>query len=152
MKRLLFLLLFLPLMASAQVEFGASGPKQDKVFFPAIESLAPIPNSNKLNFIKKNSRTFPTFRLSKENYREPVSMSEYMASNYNYVDSEIKTSLNAKNFGISAGNSSYSADGSTKVKNFVYKDASQGVFFSGACPPHGICPRCAPYRMGNSYY
>lgn len=152
MKKLLFLLLILPLLSSAQVEFGSMGTKQDQVYFPAIKSLAPIPNSNKLNFIKKNSRTFPTFRLSKENYRQPVSMSEYLASNDNYVESEIKTSLNAKNFGISTGNSSYSADGSTKVKNFVYKDASQGFLFSGACPPHGICPRCAPFRMGNSYY
>ena len=48
------------------------------------------------------------------------------------------------------GNRSYNPDGSTKVKNIAYKDASRGFLFADSCPPYGVCPRCAPYRI-NGY-
>ncbi len=152
MKRLLVLLLFLPILAAAQLDFESYTGNVDFIFLPEVESLDFIPLSNSANFLGKNSYKLPSFGLNKNNYRQPVSMFEAMESAVNYVDSDITASLNAKNFGISAGNSSYTPDGSTKVRNFVYKDASQGFLFSGVCPPHGICPRCAPFRRGNSFY
>ena len=152
MKRLFFLLLLFPLIASAQFDFETNKAKFDMVSLPEIESLMITPMPNKISFVNKYSKKISSFKLSKENYREPVSMYEAMASTENYVESDLKISLDAKSFGIYGGNSRYSADGSTKVKNIAYKDAGSGFFFADSCPPNGICPRCAPYRMGRSYY
>lgn len=122
------------------------------VFLPEIESLMVTPMPSKIEFVKKYSKKLPTFRLSKENYRQPVSMADAMVTSESYVESNIKIAIDPKEYGIFAGSSSYNADGSTKVKNIVYKDASQGFLFGGPCPPNGICPRCAPYRTGRSFY
>lgn len=122
------------------------------VYLPEIESLMDTPMPSKIRFLNKYSNKLPSFRLSKENYRQPVSMYDAMASGNEYVESSIKTTLNTKNFGISAGNSSYTADVSTKVENLAYKDATRGFLFADSCPPNGICARCAPYRIGNSFY
>lgn len=152
MKRLLLLLLLLPFISVAQLDFESNKTKLDMVYLPEIESLMVTPMPSKGSFMNKHSKKLPSFKLSKENYREPVSMSEAMAAAENYVESGIKVALDAKNFGIYAGSSSYSPDSSTKVKNIAYKDATRGFLFADSCPPNGICPRCAPYRMGNSYY
>lgn len=152
MKRLLLLLLFFPLIATAQLDFESYSGKLDLAVLPEIENLGSWSLSNNSGFLIKNPNKLPSFKLSKNNYREPVNMLEAMASAENYVESDIKISLDPKSLGIYGGNSNYNADGSTKVRNTVYKDASRGFWFAGSCPPHGICPRCAPYRMGNSFY
>lgn len=152
MKRLLLLLLLLPFFSMAQLDFESNKAKLYTVFLPEIESLMDTPMSSKGSFTNKYAKKLPSFKLNKENFRKPVSMSEAMATAENYVESGIKVSLDAKSFGIYGGNSGYSADGSTKVKNIAYKDATRGFLFADSCPPNGICPRCAPYRMGNSYY
>ena len=152
MKKLLFLILFFPLLSYAQLDFESYTGKLNLVSLPETESLGLLSFSDNSGFIVKNSNKLPSFGLDKNNYREPVSMLEAMASAENFIESDIKISLDPKSLGIYGGNSSYSADGSTKVKNTVYKDASRGFWFAGSCPPHGICPRCAPYRMGRSYY
>jgi len=136
----------------AQLDFESNKAKLDMVYLPEIESLMDTPFARKGSFMNKYSNKLPSFKLSKENFRKPVSMSEAMAAAENYVESGIKVSLDAKSFGIYGGNSSYSADGSTKVKNIAFKEATRGFLYADSCPPNGICPRCAPYRMGNSYY
>lgn len=116
--------------------------------------LTPMPNE--IIFLKKHTNKLPSFRLSKENYREPVSMSEAMSTTQNYVESNIQTNLNAKYYGISAGNSSYSADGSTKVRNIVYKDMSRGFnypdFYTTNGFGVGVYRSYSPYGIGRSYY
>lgn len=77
-------------------------------------------------------------------------MSEAIATNQSYVKSDIQISLDPRELGIYGGSSSYQADGSSKVKNIAYKDAARGFFVGESCPPNGICPRCAPMRMGRS--
>src|SRR5690606_24918522 len=77
------------------------------------------------------------FKLSKENYREAVSMFDVMATNESYVKSDIKISLDPKEYSVYGGNSSYSADGSTSVKNISYKE-SRGY----------LRPELMPYSYG----
>src|SRR5690554_4463683 len=120
MKRLVFLLIFFPLFAFSQLDLESNRARFNMVPLPALESPMLTPMPNKIDFLDNQSRKLPSFRLSKENFREPVSMAEAMLTAENYVESRIQVSLNAKNYGIYAGNSSYSADGSTKVKNIVY--------------------------------
>lgn len=151
MKKLLFLFLFLPLLASAQLDFESNKGKLNFVSLPEVENIFDSPLQGNDYFVKKYSRKLPSFKLSKENYRQPVSMSEAFAASQTYAESNLKPTINVKALGISGGNSNYSSDSSTKVKNAVYKDASSGFYFHG-CPPFGVCPRCAPYRLGRSYY
>lgn len=135
------------------MDFETKQARWDKMFLSNSESLRDIPMD--IKFLNKYSRKAFSFKLSKENFREPVSMADALASSGNYVESKIQTSLNAKNFGISAGSSSYAPDGSTKVKNFVYKDASRGFIYTDFYTPYtpnGEYRRFSPYRMGNSYY
>lgn len=152
MKNLLFLLLFFPLIASAQLNFESYKGKLNFVELPVVQNVVASPLSFQSNEVSNNSRRLPSFKLSKKNYREPVSVFEAMAAAESYVKSDLQLNLNAKEFGIYAGSSSYSSDSSTKVKNVAYKDATRGFLFADSCPPNGICPRCAPYRMGGRYY
>jgi hypothetical protein len=146
MKKLLLLLLFIPLIASAQLDFESNKYKLDFVKLPEIESLLTTPLPLDTGFSKKISNKLPSFKMDKNNYREPVSMYDAMAASENYVKSDIKISLDPKEYGV-YGNRSYNPDGSTKVKNIAYKDASRGFLFADSCPPYGVCPRCAPYRI-----
>lgn len=146
MKKLLFLLFLFPLIASAQLDFESNKFKLDFVKLPEIESLMSTSLLSNADFSKRNSNKLPSFKMNKNNYREPVSMYEAMSASENYVKSDLKISLDPKEYGV-YGNSSYSADGSTKVKNIAYKDASRGFLFADSCPPYGVCPRCAPYRI-----
>jgi hypothetical protein len=150
MKKLLFLLLFFPLIASAQLDFESNKFKLDFVKLPEIESL--ISSSLPLNtgFSKKISSKLPSFKMNKSNYRQPVSMYEAMAANDTYVKSDIQISLDPREYGVYGGSSSYSSDGASKVKNIAYKDASFGFLTADSCPPFGICPRCAHNRI-NGY-
>lgn len=148
MKKFLILLLLFPLLASAQLDFESNKNKLNFVSLPAIESLMSIPLSFDADFSNEYSNKLPSFKMDKNNYREPVSMYEAMAATENYVNTDIQISLDPKEYGVFGGNSSYTADGATKVKNIVYKDASRGFLYADSCPPFGICPRCAPYRLG----
>lgn len=151
MKKLLFLILLLPLIASAQLDFETNKLKLDFVNLPEIESLLTTSLPFDASFGKKSLKRLPSFKMNKENYREPVSMIDVMVANESYVKSDLKISLDPKEYGVFGGSSSYNADGSTKVKNIAYKDASRGFFTSDSCPPNGICGRCAPYRLGRRY-
>lgn len=150
MKKLFFLLLLFPLIASAQLDFESNKYKLDFVSLPEVESLMSTSLPSDSGFSKKISNKLPSFKMNKNNYREPVSMYDAMAASENYVKSDIQISLDPKEYGVYGGNSSYSADGSTKVKNIAYKDASRGFLVTDSCPPYGVCPRCAPYRI-NGY-
>ncbi len=152
MKKLLLLIVLFPLMASAQLDFETNKFKLDFVKLPEIESLMTNSLPSNSDFSNKYSKKLPSFKLSKENYREPVSMYEAMSASESYVKSDLKISLDPKEYGVFSGNSGYTSDDATMVKNTVYKDAARGFFFADSCPPYGICPRCAPYKTGRRYY
>jgi hypothetical protein len=151
MKKLLLLLLLFPLIASAQLDFETNKFKLDFVNLPDVEGLMTTSLPIKSSFGEKKFNKLPSFKMNKENYRQPVSMYDAMAANESYIKSDIKIALDPKEYGVYTGNSRYSADGSTKVNNVVYKDASRGFLTSDSCPPNGICARCAPYRLGRRY-
>ena len=123
MKKLLFILLVFPLIASAQLDFETNKFKLDVVKLPEIESLMTTSLPSNSDFSNKYSKKLPSFKLSKENYREPVSMFDVMATNQSYVQSNIQISLDPSEYGVFGGNSSYTADGSTAVKNIAYKES-----------------------------
>jgi len=124
MKKLLFLLFFFPLIASAQLDYESNKYKLDFVNLPEVESLMSIPLPLNSSFSKKISKKLPSFKMDKNNYREPVSMYDAMATTESYVASDIQISLDPKEYGVYGGNTTYSADGSTKVKNMVYQESS----------------------------
>lgn len=152
MKKLLFLLFLIPLFGSAQLDFESQKGKLNFVELPVVPNVVDSPLFLQSSTLKNTSGKLPSFRLNKKNFREPVSVFDAMAASQSYVNSELQINLNAKEFGIYAGSSSYTPDSSTKVKNIAYKDASRGFLFADSCPPNGICPRCAPYRMGGRFY
>ncbi|MBK5213802.1 MAG: hypothetical protein JJE55_09105 [Flavobacteriaceae bacterium] len=137
MKNLLFILLLFPLISFAQLDFESNKFKLDFVKLPEIESLMTTSLPSASDFTAKYSNKLPSFKLSKENYREAVSMFDVMSTNESYVRSDIKISLDPKEYGIYGGNSSYSADGSTAVKNISYKE-SRGF----------LRPELMPYSYG----
>ncbi len=146
MKNLLFLLLIFPLIASAQLDFESNKFKLDFVKLPEIESLMTNSLPSDSNFSNNYSKKLPSFKLSKENYREPVSMFEAMATNESYVQSNIQISLDPREYGVYGGNSGYIADGSTSVRNIAYKE-SRGFLRPELMPySYGIYQR--PRRSG----
>ncbi len=105
---------------------------------PEIESLMTTSLPSAIQIFRKNiSKNFLPLKWSKNNYREPVSMYDAMAANVNYVKSNIQISLDPREYGVYGGNSSYTADGSTSVKNIAYKE-SRGF----------LRPELMPYSYG----
>ncbi len=149
MKKLLFILLLLPLITFAQLDFESNKFKLDVVKLPQIESLMTSSLPSNSNFSNKYSKKLPSFKLSKENYREPVSMFDVMATNQSYVKSDIQISLDPSEYGVYGGNSSYSADGSTSVKNIAYKE-SRG-FLRPELMPYSYPYYQRPTRRGGFY-
>ncbi|CAM3384983.1 hypothetical protein [Aequorivita lipolytica] len=123
MKKLFFLIIIFPLITSAQLDFETNKYKLDFVKLPEIESLMSTSLPSNSDFSRKISSKLPSFKMNKNNYREPVSMYEAMAATENYVQSNIRISLDPKEYGVYGGNSSYSTDGSTQVRNIVYKES-----------------------------
>ncbi len=123
MKKLLFLILIFPLIASAQLDFESNKFKLDVVKLPEIESLMTTSLPSNSNFSNKYSKKLPSFKLSKENYREPVSMFEAISNAQQATPSSIQINMDPREYGIYGGNSSYAADGSTSVKNIAYKES-----------------------------
>lgn len=148
MKRIWLLILLFPLFASAQLDFESYKGKLNFVELPIIQEVVSNPFLEAKPTTKSSIRKLPSFRLSKNNYREPVSVFDAMTASESYIKSDLKINIDSREYGVYSGNSGYTPDSSTKVNNTVYKDASRGFLFADSCPPYGICPRCAPYRIG----
>ncbi|OAD91339.1 hypothetical protein A7A78_12325 [Aequorivita soesokkakensis] len=147
MKKLLFIILFFPLIAAAQLDFESNKFKLDVVKLPEIESLMTTSLPSNSNFTNKYSNKIPSFKLSKENYREPVSMFEAISS-YQQPTSNIQISLDPREYGVFGGNSSYSADSATSVKNIAYKE-SRGFLRPELIYPYNYYQR--PTRRSGFY-
>lgn len=149
MKKWIFIFFLFPLAVSAQLEFESYKGKLNFVELPVVPNVFDSPVSILQSKANTSSSRFSNFQLNRQNFREPVNMMEAMIASESYQDSSIELSINPREYGVYGGNSSYSADGATRVKNTAYKDAARGFFVADHCPPFGLCPRCAPYRIGS---
>lgn len=149
MKKILLLFFLFPLMLSAQLDFESYRGKLNFVELPIVTTEFQLPLVLKKSASPGNP--FSVFRLNRQNFREPVNMMEAMIASEESPKSKLQLNIDPREYGVSAGSSSYSTDGATKVNNSAYREASRGFFVADACPPFGICPRCAPYRIRNGY-
>lgn len=150
MKKILLLLLFFPLMVSAQLDFETYKGKLNFIELPAVNTLPELPTI--LERSVSSSNPFSVFRLNRQNFREPVSMMDAMMAMEQTPQSNLQINIDPREYGVLGGSSSYTPDGSTQVKNAAYKEASRGFYVADTCPPFGICPRCAPYKLRNRFY
>ncbi|GAB5400255.1 MAG: hypothetical protein Aureis2KO_18400 [Aureisphaera sp.] len=151
MKKLCLLLLLLPVLGWGQYDFETRYFKIDATSLPGIseEYTLNLDFESAPNFQNKNIKDF--FKVTVENYYEPVSMSEAYSETLQYRNNNVDVEqLQAQYGGASGGTAQYGADGATKVRNTVYKE-QRGLDFLDPCPPFGICGRCAPYRVGRGY-
>lgn len=148
MKQLLLLLLFFPLLATAQLDFESYRGKLNFVDLPPVENVVSNPFLEASPTTTARLRKLPSFRLNKNNFRESVSFYDAMMASESYVKSNIEVNIDPREYGVYGGNSRYAPDANSKVTNTAYREATRGFLFADSCPPYGICPRCAPYRLG----
>lgn len=149
MKKWLFLLVLSPWVLSAQYDFDS------RYFTINSESLPEIEELTSSSFTLDKAPLLPTklktFQMNAENYRQPVDMATVVNENQRYVQRKVDVlPMQLKVLGIKTGSRIYQADGSSGVKNIVYKEV-RGLDILDPCPPFGICARCAPYRVGRGY-
>ncbi|MFT4849425.1 MAG: hypothetical protein ACI83B_001967 [Sediminicola sp.] len=157
-KQVLMLLILLPLFSYGQFDFDTRYFTINATSLteaPQFELLPKFGNTLSLSNKKEersgsyyldNTPTFAatlnSFKMSSSNYWEPVDMMNAVSNSSN----RLQTNWDIENLKPETyGNSSYSADGASKVKNSVYMEV-RGLDLLSPCPPYGICPRCAPYR------
>ena len=158
MKKLLFLLLLFPIITSAQFDFDTNTFRLDFVKLPEVESLMTSSLPSNSNFSNKYSKKLPSFKMNKENYREPVSMFEAVIASQYIQKSDITISLDPREYGVFTNNQNSNTDGATKVRNSVYEDASQPFLYSYPSynRPYrstgfGIYGGYSPYRYSRGY-
>ncbi|WP_310991769.1 hypothetical protein [Aequorivita marina] len=158
MKKWLFLIALFPLLASAQFDFETNKFKLDFVDLPEIESLMTSSLPSNSNLSNTYSNKLPSFKLSKENYREPVSMFEAVTASENTLKSNITISLDPREYGVFTSDKNLRVDGATKVRNAVYEDASQPFLYHypsynrrNRSTGFGIYGGYSPYRYGHRY-
>lgn len=146
MKKYLIILLFFPCLLVGQTDFNTRYFTITSESLPEIEELSTF-TFNTTPFVK---RSLNEFQMNEDNYRRSVDMASVVNDEYNRTPQNVNIKeIQSKYY--SFGNSSgYVSDGTTRVENTVYKEM-RGLSFVDACPPFGICPRCAPYRVGRGY-
>jgi hypothetical protein len=157
MKIYSFLLFFLPCVVLAQYDFDS---RYFTINASSLPEIGPVNDFTKsVSFASKFSldaapeivnKTTPSFKLTTQNYRTPVDMATAVSQRTRFIDTESEvTPIKAKTYGFT-GYSGYNADKSSGVKNAVYKE-QKGLNLLDPCPPIGICPRCAPYKVARGY-
>ncbi|MFT5103189.1 MAG: hypothetical protein ACI86C_000841 [Candidatus Latescibacterota bacterium] len=158
MKMYSFLLFFLPCVVFAQYDFDSRYFTMDASSLPEV---GPVNDFTKaVSFTSKFSldaaptivnKNVPSFKLTTQNYRTTVDMATAVTQLTRFVNTGAKevTPIQAKNYGFT-GYSGYNADRSSGVKNTVYKE-QKGLNLLAPCPPFGICPRCAHYKVARGY-
>ncbi|MDC8004632.1 hypothetical protein POV27_11275 [Aureisphaera galaxeae] len=150
MKKLCYFLLFLPALVWGQYDFETRYFKIDATSLPDT-SLEPSLDLDFDSTPKFQKSIQDYFKVTVDNYYQPVSMTEAYAQTNEYQNNGISAEeLQAQYGNYSGGTAQYGADGATKVKNTVYKE-QRGLDFLDPCPPFGVCARCAPYRIGRGF-
>ncbi len=146
MKTLFFILCLLPLTAFAQLGLESRCYKVTMESLPKVEELSTF-TFNKTPFVK---RSLNEFEMNASNYQRTVDMASTVAGDNTYQRSNVNIDeLQSKFYNLSTP-SSFQSDGTTRTKNTVYKEM-RGLEFVNACPPFGVCARCAPYRIGRGF-
>lgn len=150
MKNWRFILFLFPALVFGQYDFETRYFTMDAKALPEVPEIS----SFQLNWkapaafeIKK----FSDFnQVTSNNYWEAVDMAAALAEKESYKKAEVKVKALQQKFSPYGGTAQYERDGSTKVRNTVYKE-QRGLDLIDPCPPFGICPRCAPYRIGRGF-
>lgn len=149
MSKWIFILVLCPWVGLAQYDFDSRYFTINAESLPEIEDLTS--SSFTLNKAPLLATKLKTFQMNAENYRQPVDMAAVVNDNQKFIQRKVDVlPLQLKALGIKPGNGLYQSDGSSGVKNIVYKEV-RGLDILNPCPPFGICPRCAPYRVGRGY-
>lgn len=152
-----FLLLLLPSLGFAQYDFDS---RYFTINATSLPEINPVNDFTKAaSFASKFSldeapeivnEDVTSFKLTAKNYRTTVDMATAVTQRTKFVNTDTKvTPIQAKTYGFTAF-SGYSTDKSSGVKNTVYKE-QKGLNLLDPCPPIGICPRCAPYKIARGY-
>lgn len=149
MKKGLLLLALFPWMTYAQFDFDT------RYFTINAKSLPEVEELSKSSFSISNApvltKKIKTFRMNTDNYRETVEMAIAINESQRFIKPKVDvSSIQQKYFSYVNKNIPYNSAGNTGVKNIAYKEV-RGLDFLDPCPPIGICPRCAPYRIGRGY-
>ncbi|MEZ4874742.1 MAG: hypothetical protein R2793_04660 [Flavobacteriaceae bacterium] len=151
MKKSFFIFILLPLATWAQYDF------ESRYFTITAESLPEVPELSAfdINFGSKRDfsiRSLSDFnKVTSSNYWQAVDMAAAIEKQEQYkTNNSYNVEALQQKYSAIGGNAPYAADGSTKVTNFVYKE-QRGLDLMDPCPPFGICPRCAPYRVGRGF-
>jgi len=151
MKYWLYILILFPALVFGQYDFDT------RYFSIDIEaSLPEVPEVSMLRLDWKSSaaneiKSLSDFnKVTAMNYWEAVDMATALEQKESLKKSEISAKTLNQKFSALGGAEQYQRDGSTKIQNQVYRE-QRGLDFLGPCPPFGICPRCAPYRVGRGF-
>lgn len=155
MKKLFLLIVYLlPALAIAQFDFDS------RYFTIDAESLPPVPEASiffsepkseqgsfDLHDSPSFSGTLNSNAISTSNYYQPVDMRAVLVEPNKFIDDNYQVgSIQRQQYAFGL----YESDASSGVTNIVYKE-QRGLGLLEACPPFGICPRCAHYRVGRGY-
>lgn len=151
MKTWYLIWLLLPCSMFGQYDFDTRYFRIDATALPEVPELSSVLlewNQRKSN---NTFRSFSEYKpVTASNYREIVDMATAIEKKENFTKSDITVKNLNQKFSVWGGKTSFERDGSTKVVNTVYKE-QRGLDLVDPCPPFGICPRCAPYRVGRGF-
>ncbi len=150
MKTVAFLLCLFPALVFGQYDFETRYFTIDAATLPEVPEIT----SFQLNWNLSASSEIKSFsdfnRVTANNYWEAVDMAAALEEKDSFKKAEVSVKALNQKFSALGGNAQYQSDGSTKVRNQVYKE-QRGLDLIDPCPPFGICPRCAPYRIGRGF-
>jgi len=146
MKKWSFILILLPLTCFSQLGFETRYFTINSESLPRVEDLSNF-TFNKTPFVK---RSLNEFQMNANNYRKTVDMALVVNKENNYVSGNVNIASIQSEFYRFGTPTNYLSDGTTRVKNTVYKEM-KGLDLLSSCPPYGICARCASYRVGRGY-
>jgi hypothetical protein len=147
MKIICFILLMLPLTFFGQDDFSTRYYTFDSQSLPQLEELSVYNLKADAPFEKIDLNYF---RMDVNNYRESVDMVSVVEKEMAYAPSNVNVKEIESEFYSFGVQQNYRSDGKTRVTNSVYKEM-RGLNLIDPCPPIGVCPRCAPYRVGRGY-
>ncbi len=142
---LLFLISLSPSYVVAQRDFEKRFFTIDATSLPEVESLSRVSLKKENAFTSQF--TLPDFKQKNNTYWQAVDMVSATKNQKNF--SAYKYPVPTLN-GYELIPDEYISDGKTRVKNTVQKNIF-GLDILDTCPPGGICPRCAPYRLNNGF-
>ena len=130
MKKLLFILSFLPLVAIGQYDFETRYLKIDADVLPEVSGLTELPFGNNAVFSNK----LPTLQITPENYWQSVDMAAAVAQTQNYSNRQLSIpAIKSRTFGFSVqmlDRNSFDGTSNKGLRNIAYKE-QRSYYFCG---------------------